>query len=155
MRILMLLGMILADQAWAAQVYKCREPDGRIAYSQQACPLGSQRIEMNAQPLSVVEQDERDRAATQRYQRDLADWLGKRDKAQQKAEAAAERERREARKKWLAERERCRRLGDKQRALSEQMRQAASRKAADRVQMRLARVEDQMQDRACHLYKED
>ncbi|WP_440029938.1 DUF4124 domain-containing protein [Chromobacterium amazonense] len=155
MHLWMLVGMLLLSSSGLAEIFKCREPDGRIAYSQQACPLGSQRIEMNAQPFSVVEQDERDRAATQRYRRDLADWLGKREKAQQKAEAVAERERREARKKWLAERERCRRLGDKQRALSEQMRQAASRKAADRVQMRLARVEDQMQDRACHLYKED
>lgn len=155
MRSLYFLCLALAWQACAAQVVKCRDEAGRIAYGQQPCPTGHERLELSSQPFSVVEQGEQDKAATQRYRRDLQDWVGKQEKARQKAAVAEERARRDQRKKWLAERERCQRLAEKKRVLHDSARQAASNKEADRAQMRLAKVEDQMQDRACHLYKDD
>ncbi|POZ62197.1 DUF4124 domain-containing protein [Chromobacterium alticapitis] len=155
MKMLSLVCLMAVCLAAQASVFKCRDAAGGIAYSQQPCPPGSRKLEMASQPFSVVEQDEQARAVAQRYRRDLTDWLGKQDKARQKAAAAADKERRDKRKKWLAEREHCQRLDDKRRALGGRLREAASRKEADRVQARLAKAEDQMQDRACHLYKED
>ncbi|OHX13898.1 DUF4124 domain-containing protein [Chromobacterium sphagni] len=148
--------LLLSAAVCQAQIFKCRDGDGRTSYSQQPCPVGSSRLEMDGrQSLSVIEQEARQRASRQQYGKELQDWAGKRDKARQAEEKAAQRERQAGRKKWLVERQHCQRLADKQASLRQSLYQGQAVKELDRLKLRLAKVEDQMQDRACHLYKDD
>ncbi|MBW7566328.1 DUF4124 domain-containing protein [Chromobacterium subtsugae] len=139
-----------------AQVFKCRDADGGTSYSQQPCPAGSRSLAMDGSaPLSVIDGGDSQRAARQQYRQSLRDWSGRRDKARQAEELAAQRERLAGRKKWLAERQHCQRLAGKQASLRQGLRQGQTASELERLKFRLAKVEDQMQDRACHLYKDD
>ncbi|MEO3961005.1 hypothetical protein [Chromobacterium piscinae] len=99
----------------------------------------------------MIEQNDGGQAA-KRYREQLREWADKRDKNQQADAKTEQRERSAQRKKWLAEREHCRRLDAKRAALDAKLRRGQPLQEAERVKLRLAKVEDQMQDRACHLY---
>ena len=154
MKNLLLLGLLLGAELCSAEVFKCRSADGSVVYGQQPCPAGSQTVEMDRHPFSVIEQNDGGQTA-KRYREQLRQWSDLRDKSRQ-ADAKAElRERSAQRRKWLTEREHCRRLDAKRAALDANLRRGQPLQEAERVKLRLAKVEDQMQDRACHLYKED
>ncbi|MBX9298069.1 DUF4124 domain-containing protein [Chromobacterium piscinae] len=153
MKNLLLLGLLLGAELCPAEVFKCRSADGSVAYGQQSCPAGSRALEMESHPFSVIEQNDGGQAA-KRYREQLREWADKRDKNQQADAKTEQRERSAQRKKWLAEREHCRRLDAKRAALDAKLRRGQPLQEAERVKLRLAKVEDQMQDRACHLYKE-
>ncbi|OQS09621.1 hypothetical protein B0T37_12795 [Chromobacterium violaceum] len=154
MKNLFLLGLLLGADLCLAEVFKCRNADGGVVYGQQPCPTGSRRVEMATHPFSVIEQNDAGQA-TQRYREQLRQWSDKRDKNRQADARTEQRERSVQRRKWLAEREHCRRLDAKRAALDANLRRGQPLREAERAKSRLAKVEDQMQDRACHLYKED
>ncbi|MGC0151493.1 DUF4124 domain-containing protein [Chromobacterium vaccinii] len=149
-----LYGLLLAAMACQAEVFKCRDRDGGIHYGQQPCPPGSRALEPASDAFSVIERDDGGREAGH-YREQLEQWSDGREKRRQ-ADARAERREQTARhRKWLAERERCRKLDARRGALAAELRRSLPLREAARGRQRLAKVEDQMQDRACHLYQED
>ncbi|AXE30592.1 hypothetical protein DK842_12170 [Chromobacterium phragmitis] len=154
MKNLFLLGLLLGADLCSAEVFKCRSADGSVVYGQQPCPPGSQPLEMSSHPFSVIEQNDGGQAA-KRYREQLRQWSDKQDKSRQADAKFERRERAAQRKKWLAEREHCRRLDAKRASLDASLRGGQPLREAERAKARLAKVEDQMLDRACHLYKED
>ena len=154
MKYVYLFGLLLGANLCQAEIFKCRDGAGRVQYGGQPCPPGSQPLEMAERPLSVIEPNDGGQAA-KRYREQLRQWSDKRDKNQQADAKAEQRERSAQRKKWLAERQHCRRLDAKRAALDADLRGGQPLREAERLKFRLAKVEDQMQDRACHLYKDD
>ncbi|UTH75132.1 DUF4124 domain-containing protein [Chromobacterium sp. IIBBL 290-4] len=144
---------LLLCSAGHAEVFKCLDKANRISYSQQPCPQGSVRMAMEGASLSIVESSQQ--GAATRYRQELKQWSAQRDKQRTQDGKAEKLANERAQRKWQEEKAHCQRLADKRKALSDSMRIGMTPAQLQTAQSRLVKVEDQMQDRACHLYKDE
>ncbi|WP_434630247.1 DUF4124 domain-containing protein [Chromobacterium sp. CV08] len=154
MKNLFLLGLLLGADLCLAEVFKCRNADGGIHYGQQPCPPGSRALESASGAFSVIEREDGGREAGH-YREQLEQWSDGREKRRRADARAEQRERAAQRSKRQAEREHCRRLDARRGVLAAELRRSLPLREAARGRQRLAKLEEQMQDRACHLYQED
>ena len=92
MRIRIVLILLLPGLAWA-QVYKCRDAEGRLAYRDRACVDGGAEEAFQPPPLNVVEQDERQRRGVAEFKAQGRRWAA--DEARQAKQRQTQRRRAE------------------------------------------------------------
>ena len=133
-----ILALVLATgwtTATAESVQRCEGADGKVTYSNSACPDGTKSVrQVNTTPPIAVEEQ---KAAKDRARRDAADAKEvdkAREKEREKEEARAERTAAEQKKAQAKERERC----DRARKDLERARSAR----ASLLQQRAATIEE-------------
>lgn len=150
MSIWITLLLLLPGLVWA-QVYKCRDAEGGLTYRDRACADGGAAEAFQPPPLSVVEQDERQRRGVAESQAQSRRWAAeearearRRQAQRSRAESAQARELDKARR-------RCHGLELQQRRLRQSLAAAPARKS---LAERLAGVEEKLAAAACHPFRE-
>nr|WP_199067586.1 hypothetical protein [Chromobacterium sp. ASV5] len=151
---LAIIALALAASA-QAEVYKCRNSQGAISYRGQPCPPDATPLPRGGGGLSVVQ-----REAHQLRQEEAARQAAQAERqAARQREAAREREgerrRAEDARRYARERERCLRLFAKRGEIHAQLGAGLPAREFERHKNRLVKVDDQLQDGACHRFKEE
>jgi len=94
-------GVLFAAPGWAQEVQRCEATDGKVTYSNSACPPGSRPVRtIDPDPPPSAADQKAARERTQRYLRQVENLERSREKEQQEAQrarlAAEEAERRRA-----------------------------------------------------------
>ncbi|MCS3802448.1 multidrug efflux pump subunit AcrA (membrane-fusion protein) [Chromobacterium alkanivorans] len=150
MRTRIALLLLLPGLAWA-QVYKCRNAEGGLVYSDRACADGGAAEAFRPPPLNVVEQDERQRRGVAESQ--ARSWRRAADEAAEDRRRQAQRRRAEqAQARELDKaRRRCHGLELQQRRLRQSLAATPARRS---LAERLAGVEEKLAAAACHQFQE-